>query len=385
MENFIFQNPVKIHFGKNCWHQIGQEAKLSGSKALIITGKSSSEKSGMLEKTKELLKEQGIHSVVFKGVLSNPRCEDADEAIRLARQEQVNMIVALGGGSVIDTAKAVCIGFFSEHPVFDFYMQKAIPQQALPLYTILTLAATGSEMNQYSVLQDTKNGIKRSCTSVLLYPKVSFLDPELTYSVPMNYTAYGMVDLIAHALEIYFGKGTSALSDHYTASIIRVAIQQAELLKKDPNDYEARAQVMWLASNALNNYLGTGKGGGDWGSHAVEHVLSVLYDIPHGAGLSIVFPAWLKHFGLQVPERLAFLAKEIFSIPEKDHTKAATLFIAAMEEFFTSIGSPTRLSQAGIHQDKKEEIRACLLKNKSSGGVFKMNEQDYEALLQLMF
>ena len=296
MENFIYYNPTRIIFGKNEVERIGIEAGLYGKKALIVIGRGSAKKSGLYARIVSNLNMHGIKSVTYEGVKSNPLFEDADEAVALAKSEMVDMIIAVGGGSVIDTAKAIAMGFYVEHSVWDFYLQKAKPEKALPLINILTLAATGTEMNSSTVLQDTAAGMKKGFSSPHLFPKISILDPTLTYSVPSNYTSYGVADLISHCLEVYFGKSESALSDYYVASILKLACKYAPIVKSTPDNYDARANIMWLATNALNGSLVNGKGSGDWGSHLVEHSLSVLYDIPHGAGLSIVFPAWMKHF-----------------------------------------------------------------------------------------
>lgn len=385
MENFVYHNPTKIIFGKDSMEQIGQQAFHYGSSALILIGKNSVKRSGVYARVISLLNIEHIRHTTFEGIKSNPIYEDADRAVQLAKEIKADMVIAIGGGSVIDTAKAVCMGYYVNHSVWDFYQGKEKPLRALPLLTILTLSATGSEMNQYTVLQDTKNGVKKGFGSTLLYPKVSILDPVLTFTVPRNYTAYGIADLISHCLEVYFGKGTSLLSDHYTASIIRLAIQYAPVVLAEPDNYDARANIMWLATNALNNSLGTGKGGGDWGSHALEHSLSVLYDVPHGAGLSVVFPAWLKYFSRDFPERLAFLGKMVFDIHSGSKKEVAEQFIERLKAFYDSIGTPTQLGQLGITDKDKSLILENFDKNKASGMVYPMNNEAHEAILDNMW
>jgi alcohol dehydrogenase YqhD (iron-dependent ADH family) len=279
MENFTYYNPTKIIFGHNEVEKIGAESANYGTRALILTGKASVKKSGLYDRVIAILKEHQVSTVTYEGIKSNPVYEDADAAVKMAKEQGVDMIIAIGGGSVIDTAKAVAIGYYADHSVWDFYLQKAKPQKALPLLNILTLAATGTEMNSSTVIQDTANGMKRGYGSPLLFPKVSILDPDLTFSVPADYTAYGIADLISHCLEVYFGKGESSLSDHYIASIIKLATEYAPKVLSNPSDYDARANIMWLATNALNGTLTPGKGFGDWGSHGYEHSLSVLYDV----------------------------------------------------------------------------------------------------------
>lgn len=385
MENFTYHNPTKIIFGKNEVEKIGSECLKYGKKALLLIGKNSVKKNGLYAQVVSILNMHEIQSITFEGIKSNPVYEDADAAVQLAKEHQVNSIIALGGGSVIDTAKAVSIGYYVNHSVWDFYMQKVKPTQALPILTILTLAATGTEMNSSTVLQDTNSGVKRGYGSPLLFPKVSILDPTLTFSVPTNYTAYGIADLISHCLEVYVGKGDSPLSDYYIASIIKLATLYGPNVLKNPEDYEARANIMWLATNALNGSLTNGKGYGDWGTHGFEHSLSVLYDIAHGAGLSIVFPAWLKHFAPKITSKLAFLGKMVFELNESSEELQALKFIDRLEQFYREIKVPIRLKEVNILKDEKEKILTNLALNNVSGRVYAMQKEDHESILEKMW
>jgi hypothetical protein len=386
MENFIHYNPTKILFGKDVVDDICQEISPYGKKALIIIGKGSVKQSGVYARVVSLMNICGLEHYTYEGIQSNPTFQDADAAIKLAKEKQVDMIIGLGGGSVIDTAKAVAAGFYVEHSVWDFYLRKApTPTKALPIISILTLAATGSEMNNASVLQDSENGIKTAILNDLLYPKVSFLDPALTVSVPLNYTAYGVVDLIAHALEQFFGKGNASLTDHYTADIIKLAISYGRKVMQQPQDYDTRAQIMWLATNALNGTLRAGKSPGDWGVHNIEHTLSVLYDIPHGAGLSIVYPAWLKIQLPKIKDKLAFLAKNVFEFTSIDDEVLGLDFIAALEAFFKEINSPLSLTEVGINIQEKQSILNNLAQNKVSGMVYALTAKDHQEIVDEMF
>jgi hypothetical protein len=264
-------------------------------------------------------------------------------------------------------------------------LQKAKPEKALPLVNILTLAATGTEMNSSTVLQDTTSGAKKGYSSPLIFPKLSILDPTLTYTVPKNYTAYGIADLISHCLEVYFGKGDAPLSDYYIASIIKLATKYGPQVIKEPENYDARANIMWLATNALNGSLVNGKGNGDWGSHLFEHSLSVMYDVAHGAGLSIVFPAWLKHFSTQFESKLAFLGRMVFDITEGDEKQQAMEFIKRLELFFMDIGTPIRLNQVNIKPEDKDKILENLKKNRVTGRVYAMSETDHADILDKMW
>lgn len=385
MENFQYFNPTKILFGKDVVDQLCTEIAPYGKKALIIIGQGSVKKNGLYARVLSLMNICGMQHVTYEGIKSNPLYEDADEAIKLAKENQVDLIVAIGGGSVIDTAKAVAMGFYADHSVWDFYLQKASkPTKALPLFNILTLAATGTEMNSATVLQDTVSGMKKGYSAPCLFPKISFLDPTYTLSVPLNYTAYGVADLISHALEQYFGKGDSPLADLYTASVIKLAIEYGEKLIQDPTNYEYRSQIMWLATNALNGTLKAGKNAGDWGVHGLEHTLSVLYDIPHGAGLTIVYPAWLKKHQPQINPKLAFLAKHVFDVQNTEENNAANLFIQKLEGFFKTIETPIKLSEVNISGNDKTKIIDNFKLNKVSGSVYPLKESDYEEIFNLM-
>jgi alcohol dehydrogenase YqhD (iron-dependent ADH family) len=386
MENFQYYNPTKILFGKDVVDQLCNETILYGNKALIIIGQGSVKRSGLYARVLSLLNICGMRHVTYEGIKSNPVVQDAEEATKLAKAENVELIIAIGGGSVIDTAKAVAMGFYVDHPVWDFYLQKAAqPTQALPLINILTLAATGTEMNSATVLQDDTYGMKKGYSAPCLFPKVSFLDPSFTTSVPLDYTAYGVSDLISHALEQFFGKGESPLSDLYTASVIKLAIEYGEKIMQEPDNFEYRSQIMWLATNALNGTLKAGKNSGDWGVHGLEHTLSVLYDIPHGAGLSIVYPAWLKFHQTKINNKLVFLAKEVFGLVEKNEEKAASIFIEELEKFFKKIKTPIRLQEAEISKSDTGKIVNNFNLNKVSGSVYPLDEKSYTEILGLMW
>lgn len=380
MENFTAFNPTRISFGKNVAVNIGLDAGQFGKRALLIIGQGSVKKNGILDQITTAL---GAHSIawsLFEGVKSNPEYQMADLAVEQARTFDAQMIIAIGGGSVIDTAKAVCAGYFHKGSVWDFYSGKNIkPAQALPLLAVLTLAATGTEMNRFTVLQDTANRQKRGWGNELLYPKISYLDPAYTFSVSPAYTAYGIADLMAHTFELFFAKDDSPLSDHLATDIISLAMKYGPVAIQEPENYDARANILWLATVALNGSLNAGKHTGDFGVHAYEHVLSVLYDIPHGAGLSIIYPAWMKHFYAQIADKMDFMAERVLGKGKKGLD-----FIRSLETFYGSIGTPTRLSQVGIHSDVFPNLLETLTENKVRGAYFDMNGEDHRQILTLM-
>jgi alcohol dehydrogenase YqhD (iron-dependent ADH family) len=380
MENFTAYNPTKLVFGKGCVAQLGKEAAQYGKKALVLIGKGSVKKNGILAAVEAQLAEAGIQHILVEGIKSNPVYQDADRAVAEAKAFGAEMIIAVGGGSVVDSAKAVAMGYYVEHSVWDFYTRQApAPTRALPVLAVLTLAATGTEMNMFTVIQSDEAKQKHGFGHPSLYPKASFLDPEYTYSVAKDYTAFGVADLIAHTLEIYFDKSESPLSHHIASDIIKLALEYGRKVAQNPEDYEARANIMWLATTALNGSLNAGKKGGDWGVHAFEHTLSALYDIPHGAGLSIIYPAWMRHFYPEIAPKLDFLAERVLGAGKKGED-----FINALEAFYKEIGAPVRLAEWGIAQDKHEEILHYLQQNKVKGAFFKMEAEDHQKLVALM-
>jgi alcohol dehydrogenase YqhD (iron-dependent ADH family) len=386
MENFTHYNPTKILFGKNEIEKVAVECLPYGQTAIILLGKGSAKKHGIYARLISLLNMHQIKFITYEGIKSNPTYQDADAAVKLAKDNNVDFIIALGGGSVIDTAKAVAMGYYVEHTVWDFYMQKVErPSKALPIISILTLAATGTEMNSSTVIQDTDGGMKKGYGSPLLFPKVSILDPELTYSVPANYTAFGIADLMAHALEVFFGLGDAPLSDHYISSILKLAIQFGPTTIEEPENYDARANIMWLASNALNGTILNGRGTGDWGCHGLEHTLSVLYDIPHGAGLSIVYPAWLKYHFSKIKSRLAFLAKNVFELHTGTEEELALQFIEKLENYFNILNTPIKLSEYQIPATDHQKIIDNLILNNITGRVYPLNSDDYDGIVKLMW
>jgi len=379
MENFIAYNPTKLHFGKNVTTDLGKASLEYGKRVLLIYGKGSVVRNGYYKLIISELEKIGASVFEYSGVQPNPLSTHADEAAELARKHQIEVIVALGGGSVIDTAKVVSLCVREKHTAWDVMTYKVEPQTSIPLIVVLTLAATGTEMNHFSVLQNPKTKEKNGYRNTLTYPKHAFLDPNFTLTVPADYTAYGITDLIAHALEAYFGKGDAPLSDRFVAAIIRESMDYAESLLADLQNYELRARMMWSATTALNGLTAYGKVSGDWGVHALGHILSLLYDTPHGASLSIAYPAWLRYHKHILAGRLKQLAIYLFDNEDIDS------MINRLESFFTSINSPVRLHEIGIKNSQKAEILALMNKNKASGYFHELDDAAREKILNFMF
>ncbi len=379
MYNFIAFNPVKLHFGNNVVKDLGSAAAALGKKALLVYGGGSVLRNGSYKDTLEQLKSHKIQITEFNGIKPNPRVEDVMEAARIGREAKVDMVVAVGGGSAIDSAKIIAICIDDDSDAWEVMTGKLEPKSAKPLVAVLTLAATGTEMNAVAVLQNGKTMEKIGYRNELIYPAHSFLDPSYTKSVPANYTAYGIVDLVAHSLEAWFGKGEASLSDRFVISVIKEAMEYGPALMKDLESYELRANIMWAATNALNNITVYGRESGDWGVHAFGHVLSFLYDTAHGATLSIIYPAWMRVLKERAGDRILQLGKALFGLNTVDET------IDAFEGFFQSLGSPITCQEAGIEESNKEEILNLMNKNQAEGINFKFSKEEREQLLDHMF
>ncbi len=379
-DQFVIYNPVKLHFGKQVVGKLGKAASSIGSKALLIYGKGSVKRNGAYDDAVNSLKSKGIEIVEYHGIKPNPVVEDVDKAAALGRKEQVDMVVAVGGGSVLDSAKYIAITIPAGHSCWDFATGKEKPVSAVPVLGVLTLAATGSEMNPLGVVQHDQEKKKIGYGHPLMFPRHSFLDPSYTTSVPANYTAYGIVDLIAHALEGWFGEGDASLTDRFIISIIKEAIEYGPRLMADLTNYDLRAKIMFAATMALNGLTNQGKKSGDWGVHGIGHAMSVLWDIPHGASLSIAFPAWLTLQQNRIPERIEALGYATFN------TNTAEDTIREMKNFFRKPGSPVSLSEAGVIAGEKEqqELFEVMKINKVNGFVHPLNEDDYRFLVKEM-
>ncbi len=380
MENFVIYNPVKLHFGKDVVEKLGKNAARLGKKALLVYGKGSVKKNGAYQHTLSSLQKAGIEVVEYDGIKSNPVIEDVDKASAIGREQKVDMIVAVGGGSVIDSAKLMGITIPVTHSGWEFVDGDVKPKEALPLVCVLTLAATGTEMNSFAVVQSDAKRKKSGYGHPLIFPKHSFLDPTYTLSVPGNYTSYGITDLVAHSLEAWFGEGETSLTDRFIVSIIREAMKYGPKLMEDPDNYDLRARIMYAATMALNGLTVQGKKFQDWGVHAVGHCMSVKWDIPHGASLSIAYPAWLKLQRERIPERIQELGHALFSADSIDDT------IYKMEYFFKLIKSPVTLAELDIKpgKEEKEDLFQIMKMNKVDGLAHKITEEDYKFLIEKM-
>ena len=355
MNNFTFYSPTYFVFGKDEEKNAGAYVKrFGGTKVLIHYGGGSVVRSGLLERVRNSLREQGIDSVELGGVKPNPRSGLVYEGIELCRKEKVDFILAVGGGSTIDSAKAIAAGTVYDGDFWDFYMGKPVTK-ALPVGTILTIAAAGSEGSPDSVITKEEGMLKRGASGEAYRPVFSILNPALTQTLPAYQTACGITDIMAHLFERYFTNTRDVeVTDRLIEGLLMTMIHEAPKVIADPNDYQARANIMWTGMIAHNNCCGVGRDQ-DWASHALEHELSALYDCAHGAGLAVVFPAWMEYTMEQDVMRFAQVASRVWGCPmDFGHPEVtAKAGIRAFREFLKSIGMPQSIREFG---GKEEDV-----------------------------
>ena len=350
MKNFVLENHTKIIFGYSTIDLVGHEVALLGRKVLMVYGRKSCRKNGIYQRVKDSLVAAGLTVVELGDIRPNPVLEQVREGVLLARRENVEAVLAVGGGSVIDSAKAICAGFFADHDVWQFFRGKKGIGETLPLACVLTVAGSGSEMNGGMVLTNEESAKKMGIGNKRLQPKVSILDPASTFTVPPGQTAYGAVDTIAHLLEYYCTAEAkqTPLQDRFMEGVAETVIESCPRALADPNDYDTRADLMWSATLALNGWSAAGLGRVGFPMHMIEHSLSALYDVPHGAGLAVVMPAWLAWQAEQEPERIAKFSERVFGIPAGDSLNNANQGIARLVRWFRQIGCPTSLAELDI-------------------------------------
>ncbi len=358
MLNFEFHTPTKVFFGKDTHKNVGEIIKNYGYKKIMLQyGKSSIKKSGLYDEVMLSLKENGIEVVEMGGVEPNPKLSFVREAIKIARKENVELILAVGGGSTLDSSKSTASGVKYDGDVWDLHSGKATPKDALPVGCILTISAAGSEMSASAVISNEELSMKRGFNSEFNRPKFAICNPELTYSVSPYQTACGIVDIMAHTMERYFTVcEDTPLTDRIAESILKTVVESAKVVMEKPDDYEARANIMWASSLSHNSLTGCGRINA-LAVHQLEHALSGEYqDIAHGAGLAVLFPAWAKYvYKIAIP-RFAQFARNVWNITEEDDEKAAFLGICEMENFFDALNMPLKLREFGIPADCSERL-----------------------------
>ncbi len=384
MQNFVFYNPTKIIFGRDTIPAIGPETAAWGTKALLVYGGGSIRKNGVYAQVTAALNKAGVDITEHGGVRSNPLLSHVNEGIAKVKKQQLNVIVAVGGGSVLDSAKAISAGAVVEHDVWKFFIGKKTIRRVLPLTTVLTLAASGSEMNAGMVITNDATREKFGFGNRLLYPKTSILNPEATYSVPPDYTAYGAVDAISHVLEAYMTTRdpSTPVQDRLMEGLIRNAMESCDRCLADPRDYQGRADLMWTATLALNGLPAAGLGRVGFPMHMIEHSLSALYDVPHGAGLSAVIPGWLRWQSGRDPKKIRQLGERIFNFKEKGVESSAATTIKILENWFGRVNSPIRLAELDI---PPADIHAIAGNAVHLAKIWRLKEYSRETIEEILY
>ena len=389
MYNFEYFTPTKVVFGRDAEAKVGQlVAEQNCKKVLLHYGKGSVIRSGLLDRVKKALDEYQVDYIELGGAVPNPRLSLVYEGIELCKKEGVDFILAVGGGSAIDSGKAIGYGVANEGDVWDFYCKKRQAEGCLPIGVVLTLSATGSEMSNSSVITREEDWNKRGYNCDYGRPKFAIMNPELTMTLPDYQTASGCTDIMMHTMERYLNQAENMeLTDGISECLIRTVMKNAGILLEDPRNYEARAEVMWAGSLSHNGLTGCGTDGGDWASHQLEHELGGMYDVAHGAGLAAVWGSWARYVMDARPERFARFAVQVMGVKDTgDAMETAEKGVQAMEEFYRSIQMPTSLRELGV-DPAEEELRELARKCSFDGGrtigcVKKLNQEDIYRIYQ---
>ncbi|MCY9188489.1 iron-containing alcohol dehydrogenase [Bacillus mojavensis] len=387
MENFTYYNPTKLIFGKGQLEQLRKELKQYGKNVLLVYGGGSIKRNGLYDQVTDILKEEGAAVHELSGVEPNPRLATVEKGIELCRQHDIDFLLAVGGGSVIDCTKAIAAGVKYDGDAWDIFSKKVTAEDALPFGTVLTLAATGSEMNPDSVITNWETNEKFVWGSNVTHPRFSILDPENTFTVPENQTVYGMVDMMSHVFEQYFHNvENTPLQDRMCFAVLQTVIETAPKLLEDLENYKHRETILYAGTIALNGTLQMGYFG-DWASHTMEHAVSAVYDIPHAGGLAILFPNWMRYTLDTNVGRFKNLMLNMFDIDTEGKTdkEIALEGIDKLSAFWTSLGAPSRLSDYEIGEEKLELIADIAAKEMEHGGFGnfqKLNKDDVLAILR---
>ena len=387
MENFQFYSPTEFVFGKDSEDKAGDLVKKhGGSNVLIHYGGGSAIKSGLLDRVKNSLEKSGVKYIELGGVKPNPRDTLVYEGIDLCRKEGIDFILSVGGGSVIDSSKAIALGVPYDGDFWDFYSGLARPVKALPVGTVLTIAAAGSEGSGDSVITKEDGGFKRGTGSDLIRPRFSILDPQLTCTLPPYQTACGATDIMAHVFERYFTNTTDVeITDRLCEAVLLTMVKETPVVIADPNNYQARANIMWAGTVAHTNIVGVGREQ-DWNSHGIEHELSALYDCAHGAGLAVIMPAWMEFVYKHNPLRFAQAATRIWGCQMDFENPEVTALegIKRFRSFLHSIGMPINFEELGA---REEDIPALVDKfgigSGKTGGFVHLSAEDITEIYKI--
>ena len=390
MNSVTFYSPTKVIVGREAEKQVGEEIRSwGGSRVLVHFGGGSVRRSGLLDRVTASLEAAGLTCFLLGGVVPNPHLSLAREGIKLCRREKIDFLLAVGGGSAIDSAKCIALGVPYEGDVWDFYARKAEPAAALPVAAIPTLAAAGSETSSSSVITKEEGALNRGFNHALIRPRFTLMNPELLYTLPAYQTACGVTDIMMHTFERYFSPGgENEMTDRIAEALLRTVIQYGPVCIKEPENYQARSEIMWAGSLSHNHLTGLGRDG-DWATHQIEHELGGMYDVAHGAGLAAVWPSWARYVCRQDLLRFARFGANVWGIPlnyeHPEETAAAA--IAQTERFFTSIGMPVTLTELLGRTPEEKELRELAVKctffgARKIGGLMKLGEQEIFEIYQ---
>ena len=382
MNNFRFHVYTDVRFGKGQVACLPELVAPYGRNVLMVYGGGSIKRNGLYDKVKELLADYQVFEL--GGVEPNPKITSVREGAAICKREKIDVVLAVGGGSTIDAAKVIAGGAYYEGDPWDLVVDSSKIGRVLPIVTILTLAATGSEMNKNAVISNRETNEKLGTGSHYFKPRASICDPEYLYSLPASQTAAGTADIMSHIFEQYFQKETGAyISDRFAESLLKACIKYCPMALKEPENYEARANLMWASTQALNGLLSSGKGGA-WTCHAIEHELSAYYDITHGVGLAIVTPRWMRYIlNDETVEKFAEYGRNVWDITEEDAYKCANMAIDATEQFFKDCGIPMTLREIGINDSKIDLMAEDTIRyNHLAQAYVALNKEDVAKILR---
>lgn len=386
MYNFTFHVPTKIHFGKGQIEHL-TELKDYGTKVLLVYGGGSIKRTGIYDQAMEILKKEGLTVFELPGVEPNPRIESVRRGVEICKENDVDMVLCIGGGSTIDAGKVIAAGALYDGDAWDLVLNYGMAEKALPIFTVLTLSATGSEMDCFAVISDMSKNEKWGTGADCMYPTMSILDPTFTYSVPARQTAAGTADMMSHIFENYFSKEKGGdVSQRFAEGLLKTAIKYAPIAIKEPENYNARANLMWVGTNAINDICAVGVAPA-WCIHPIEHELSAFYDITHGVGLAIMTPVWMEYIlNKDTKKMFAMYGRNVWGIDPEDKKgdmKVAKKAIEKTKEFFfETLQIPATLKEAGIADDTHFEVMAEKAAMGSEGSYVPLTKEDIVKLYQ---
>lgn len=378
MKNFDYSIPTRVHFGKGQISKLKKEVKTFGKNVLLVYGGSSIKRNGIYNQVMEQLDDKEINVFELSKIDPNPRVTSAREGGMLCRNNKIDVVLAVGGGSVIDCSKLIAAAAFYDGDPWDLVIKKAKITKALPIISVLTLSATGSEMDGFAVISNLETNEKLGMGSELLKPKVSIMDPEYTYTVPDNQTAAGTADIMSHIFETYFhNEEGTYLQDRFAESLLKTCIKYGEIAIKDPNNYEARSNLMWSSSHAINGMISYGSDEG-WSVHPMEHELSAYYDITHGVGLAILTPNWMKYIlNEDTVDKFVEYGVNVWGIDSSiDKFEIANKAIENTKKYFEKLGIPMSLKEVGVGEEHLEIMAEMASKRGAKNGYMPLSKDD---------